>query len=148
LKQFAWARKAYPQYYVTMYVLQYLCVKPEGHSVDRAWEAVEIVFQQWDDFSSGFGSKSAVLAALRAKAVFVREKIQNQNLGGDARNSDSDLGLEIGRDPPETGTGPAYLLGDMASTEFGFDINSDEWLNWETLAQGFQLDGQELPGVF
>jgi hypothetical protein len=46
LKQFARARKAYPQYYVTMYVLQHLCVKPEGPNVDRAWEAVEISFQQ------------------------------------------------------------------------------------------------------
>jgi hypothetical protein len=147
LKQFAWARKAYPQYYVTMYVLQHLCVKPEGPSVDRAWEAVEIVFQQWDDFSSGFGSKSAVLVALRAKAFAVREKIQIRNLGGDARNTDSNSGLEIGHDPSETGTGPAYLLGDIASAEFGFDINSDEWLNWANLAQGFQLDGQAFPSV-
>jgi hypothetical protein len=148
LKQFAWARKAYPQYYITMYVLQHLCVKPEGPSVGRSWEAVEIVFQQWDDFSSGFGSKSAVLAGLKAKALSVREIIQNRDLGWDARNSDSDLGLERGCGPSGIGAGPAYLLGDTASAEFGLDINSDEWLNWATLAQGFQLDGQELPGVF
>jgi Fungal specific transcription factor domain len=139
LKQFAWAREAYPQYYVTMYVLQHLCVKPEGPSVDRAWEAVELVFQQWDEFSSGFGSKSAVLAALRAKAVSAGEKIQNRNLGGDARNSDSGLGLERGYGPSGTGAGPAYPLGNIDSNEFCFDINSDAWPNWATLAQGFQL---------
>ena len=145
LKQFAWARKAYPQYYVTMYVLQHLCVKPEGPSVDKAWEAVEIAFQQWDNFSSGFGSKSAVLAALKAKAVSVREKVQNRNLGGEARNSKSDLGLERGHSPSGIGAGPAYL---MDNNEFCFDINSDEWPNWATLAQGFQLDGQKFPGIF
>jgi hypothetical protein len=148
LKQFAWARKAYPQYYVTMYVLQHLCVKPEGPSVGVTWEAVELVFQQWDEFSSGFGSKLAVLAALRAKAASVGENIQNRNLGGDTRNSDSDLGLERGYGPSGTGAGPAYLLGDIDSNEFCFDINSNEWPNWATLAQGFQLDGQEFPDTF
>ena len=71
LKQYAWARKAYPQYHVAMYVLWHLCVKPEGPSVDRAWRAMESLFshEQWDEFTTGYGSKSAVLAALRAKAV-------------------------------------------------------------------------------
>lgn len=150
LKQFAWARKAYPQYHVTMYILGHLCVKPEGPSVDRAWEAIETLFrrEQWDEFTSGFGSKSAVLAALRAKAVSVREKIQNRNLGGNARNSESYLGLETGEGPSGTGTVPAYLLGDMGSDELSFDIGSDEWPNWATLAQGFQPDGQVFPGLF
>jgi hypothetical protein len=67
-----------------------------------------------------------VLAALGAKAVSVREKIQNRNLGGEARNSDSDLGLERGHDPSGIGASSVYLLGDMDSNELCFDINSDE----------------------
>lgn len=150
LKQFAWARKAYPQYHVTMYILWHLCVRPEGPSVDRAWEAVETLFsrEQWDECTSGFGSKSAVLTALRTKAISVKEKSQNLNRWGSARNSDSDLGVETGEGPSEAGTIPAYLLGDLGSGELGFDIDSDEWPNWATLIQDFQPDSQAFPGVF
>ena len=149
LKQFAWAKKAYPQYHVTMYILLHLYVKPEGPNVDRAWEVIDSIFcrERWDELNSGFGSKSAVLATLRAKAISVREKVQKQNLGKNPRTGNSVLGLETGGDPCGSGTVPASLPEDMNIGEFSFDIGSDEWLNWETLAQGFQPNGQEFPDV-
>lgn len=125
LRQFAWARKAYPQYYITMYVLRHLCVKPAGPTIDRAWAAIDTLFEQWDEFISGFGSKSAVLAALRAKAMSVREKMQ-------ARNRSSDRGLETGESQP--GTGP---LGDVSSGDFDINFDSNEWLDWTSLPQAF-----------
>ncbi|EXJ79034.1 hypothetical protein A1O3_08535 [Capronia epimyces CBS 606.96] len=150
LMQFAWAKKAYPQYHVTMYVLWHLCVKPEGPSVDRAWQAVEVLFsgELWDEITSGFGSKSAVLAALRAKAVSLREKIQARNLGWEASNGNGngngDMGLHTGKGPSGVATSPASLFGDPGSDKLGFDIDidSDVWPDWTTLAQGFQPDGQ------
>lgn len=149
LTQFAWARKAYPQYHVALYVLWHLCVKPEGPDVDRAWEAVEVLFSHelWDESSIRLGSKSAVLAALKAKAVSVREKTQrlrtpakNANSG----NSDCNSGLVSGEDPSGGGDLPAYLLGDMGSDGLDFNMGGDEWPNWATLVQGFQPDGPDV----
>lgn len=150
LKQFAWAKKAYPQYHVVMYILWYLCIKPKGPSVDRAWAAIETHFsrEQFEELTSGFGSKSAVLTALRAKAVSAREGIQTQIPGGVARNSDEDLSLGAREGPSVGGIVPTHQLGDIGSEEFHFDIGNDEWPNWATLAQGFQPDGQALPIVF
>ncbi|PKK44520.1 hypothetical protein CI102_11136, partial [Trichoderma harzianum] len=81
LKQFSWARRAYPQYHITMYVLWHLCVKPEGPSVDRAWRALDIHFSEvlCDKSTIGFGSKSAVLTALKAKALSIRAKHRGTN---------------------------------------------------------------------
>lgn len=84
LSQFAWARKAYPQYHVTMYILWHLCVRPEGPNVDRAWEAIETLFCDDEGFTAGFGSKAAVLAALRNKALSVRrQQSRSEDFGGE-----------------------------------------------------------------
>ena len=146
LKQFAWARKAYPQYHVTMYVLWHLCVKPEGPSIDKAWETVDTLFsyELWDESTMGFGSKSAVLAALKAKAVSVREKIRKLNLGGNARTSDRSSGV-VSREDSSEGEGPsAYLVGDTGSDELGLDSGMDELLNWAALVQGFQPNSSDV----
>lgn len=151
LKQFAWARKAYPQYHITTYILWHLCVKPEGPNVDRAWEAINALFspEQWDDFTSGFGSKSAVLKALRAKAISVRDKTQSLNQGANSRNNnDSDLGLETGGNQSGPGTIPTFLHGDMGSGGLDFGVDSDQWPNWAALMQDFQPDDQSLPSFF
>ena len=81
LLQYAWVRKAYPQYHVGMYVLWHLCRKPTGPHVAEAWEAVDLFFAQEEKVVQsgggrgvGLGSKFAVLAALKAKAEAVRER--------------------------------------------------------------------------
>ena len=91
-----------------MYTLWYLCAKPEGSSVARAWQAVETLFscELWDDFTSGFESKSAVLAALRTKAVSVRDNIRNQDMGWGAPDGDGDVDRETGDEPSASGTVP------------------------------------------
>ncbi|EXJ96413.1 hypothetical protein A1O1_01539 [Capronia coronata CBS 617.96] len=144
LTQFAWAKKAYPQYHVTMYILWHLCVKPEGPIVDRAWQAVDTLFsgELWDEVTSGFGSKSAVLKALRAKAISVREKVRSRNAEWTASNSDTGPNFEAGEGPSVGATVLTDFVGDMSIDGFGFDIDSDEWPDWTTLAQGFQPDDQ------
>lgn len=141
LTQFAWARKAYPQYHVVMYILWHLCVKPEGPSIGRAWNAIETVFacEERDEFHSGFGSQSAVLAALRNKAISVRDTLRRRSLGGPG------VGVETGEDPSGDDSVPAELLTDLGSGELSFDMG-DEWPNWATLAQGFQPEGQAFAG--
>ncbi|KPM46532.1 hypothetical protein AK830_g115 [Neonectria ditissima] len=140
LAQFAWVRKAYPQYHVTMYVLWHLCLKPEGPNIDRAWEAVESLFsgELWDESTRGFGPKAAVLAALKAKATLVREGIQKQTWqdvqtdGMTESGLCQDQGLSL------------YLLGDTSGSELNTHSIADEWPDWETLVQNFQFDGPEV----
>ncbi|KEF60647.1 uncharacterized protein A1O9_02208 [Exophiala aquamarina CBS 119918] len=153
LKQFAWVRKVFPQYYVTMYILWHLCVKPEGPHVPRAWETVDMVFsgELWDEYTSGFGAKSAVLAALRVKAVALREKFQkkrssnlNEKAGGDNESSVRELEATSSLDEIQTDT----LLGDVYGSDFNFDIGSDTWPDWGILAQEFQADGQTFAASF
>ncbi|CAK7216955.1 hypothetical protein SCUCBS95973_002988 [Sporothrix curviconia] len=88
LVQYAWARKAYPQYHVGMYVLWHLCRQPTGPHVDEAWEAVDMFFAREEGVAVsgsgrgvGLGSKFAVLAALKAKAETVREKVRSDTVG-------------------------------------------------------------------
>lgn len=154
LAQFAWARKAYPQYHLAMYVLWHLCVKPEGPHVQSAWDAIDTFFSRelWDEANQGFGSKSAVLVALRTKAVAAREKVQSRNLdrreaAGEPGNGDGDSyrRQEAGDADalsPTHGGGNAIstsLLGDMGGNEdlLDFDMGAaDEWLDWGSFLQG------------
>lgn len=152
ISQFAWARKAYPQWHITLYILWHLCIKPEGPSVERAWRAIETPFasHDWQVLSSGFGPKKAVLATLRSKALAVRAEIQMPNTRDDPNLHGGEVEVEMRRDPSgyAIGSVPTCLLGDMSSGELGIDIDSDEWTNWEMLAQAFQPDGQAFPDGF
>lgn len=90
LLKYAWARQAFPQYHVAMYVLWHLCLRPSGPNVEEAWTAVDTLFSQElrealpsrgggdDSAVSGFGSKFVVLAALKAKAEAIRGRMREQ----------------------------------------------------------------------
>jgi hypothetical protein len=152
LKQYAWAGKVYPQYNVTMYVLWHLCVRPEGPNSDRAWQAIERSFSDSmrDDSATRLGSKSSVLAALRAKAMLIRQRIQARNAGvstgGHPLAVAEDLFQDGGRfkDGGFDGNGfPAHLFGDAGVDELGFDRSEDGWLDWGALVQSFQLNSPE-----
>ena len=147
LKQFAWARKAYPQYHVTMYVLWHLCVKPDGPSVQKAWETVGTVFssEPWDEPSTvGFGSKSAVLIALRAKALSVRDKVRKAKSGSGERGPDLGFG---GSSAEGGGDFSACRFGDGGGDELDLDLGeTDEWSDWAALVRGFEFDGPDVYG--
>ena len=103
--------------------------------------------EQSNASASGYGSKWAVLTALRAKAICLREKTHPRNLGKTSEDSNSALAHVADDGSPETGTVPAYGLGDAGNGELSFDVGYDEWLNWETLAQNFQHDGPAVPAA-
>lgn len=143
LLQFAWIKGAYPQYHVTMYILWHLSVKPEGPNVGAAWEAAEMLFKDevLDDTSTGFGSMSAVLRALRAKAVAARESVRTRNSRGESNGvAHGNLGGDLSRgEEPCTN-----ILGGTDSGGFGLEGGcTDEWLSWTALVQGFQLDSYD-----
>lgn len=151
LKQFAWVKKAFPQYHVTLYILWHLCVNPEGPSIGRAWEVVNAFFSDTlcdRDSTIGFGSKLAVLTALKAKAISVREGIRGHNLGDCSRTTDSDLGLMSEGSVSESECLSTNQLESMGGNELGIHIGNDEdWLNWEILAQSFQFDSLNRIGL-
>lgn len=140
LKQFAWTGKAYPQNQVTMYVLLHLCLKPEGPSVDRAWKAVDGFFdvEVQREITTGFGSTLTVLAALRAKAAALRDKVLNKRTGEDARAEDREPALVLG----ESSSQVASFQGD--ALDFGPDTTMDNWPDWVTLVQDFQLESLDV----
>ncbi|KAH9890142.1 hypothetical protein F4778DRAFT_785304 [Xylariomycetidae sp. FL2044] len=115
LTQFSWARKAYPQNHVTMYVLWHLCVRPEGPSVQRAWRAIDKVFARDFDDPSMFGSKAAVLMALRAKAKARRAAARAKVAGAAAArdnnntNNNSRVGSAV---TTTTATGTDEVMAD------------------------------------
>lgn len=150
LRQFAWVRKVFPQYYVTMYILWHLCVKPEGPHVSKAWTTVDMIFsgELWSDYTSGFGAKSAVLAALRVKALTLRESLQKRSSGWGARDGDGEFSRQADGSSSRDETQNDLLLGDGYGGDLNFDIGSDAWPDWTILAQEFQTDAQAFPGSF
>lgn len=147
LTQFSWTRRAYPQYNVTMYVLLHLCVKPEGDQVEKAWGVIEAFFAE--EMSAGdnvgFGPKLSVLAVLRDKAIAVRNKVHNRrptgNVGaGDARGPSADSSEGLVEDNSST----AEPEGSTAGHDFELHMNMDEWPDWATLVQDFQLDTSDV----
>lgn len=147
LRPYLWSTKAYPQYHMTLYILWHLCVKPEGPSVERAWQAVEASFigEMGDGISSGLGPKAVVLTALKAKAESIREKIRNANMGADARGSNGDA-------PPAAKEGagaPLIYPHGVVSVGDGMDFNMDGGCPpWEALIQEFNFDGENFPNIF
>lgn len=149
LDQFAWVRKVFPQYYVTMYILWHLCVKPEGPHVSRAWRTVDTVLsgELWSDYTSGSGAKSAVLPALRARASALRDGLQRRGSGSGVKASDCDLSRETERLSPRDEIPTSSHLGDAYSGDINFGVESDMWPDWTMLAQEFQADGQAFMGT-
>jgi hypothetical protein len=131
LAQFSWAKKAHPQYHVTLYVLWYLCNKPQGPHVKRAWRAIDSIFEQEmaHDFIGCTGAKPDVLKALRTKAETLRKNL-------DAPTARAGYNIEP--------TAPAELeamedpLKFIECFNFDDDIFEDgiPWFSWTSLLQG------------
>ncbi|KAK6367947.1 hypothetical protein LTS17_010100 [Exophiala oligosperma] len=149
LKPYGWAKKAYPQYHVTMYVLWHLCIKPDGPSTGRAWRAVDTLFstELWHETTSGYGPKSAVLEALKLKALSVRSRTQHGNPSRTKSSVDPSLNPtgDVTSAPPDSNPTDGFFANTEEFSGLGFDIGDENWPDWTTLAQGYQYDG---PGSF
>jgi len=144
LRQFAWMGKAYPQYHVTMFVLWYLCIRPEGPGVERAWKVVDETFAEelWDESVIGFGYKATVLADLKAKALRLREKVRgsaDQASGAAVERESSNSLKRLG----ELKSMPACQVASVTGSELGVDDGTHDWLDWEALVQTFRLDSHD-----
>lgn len=136
LGQLLWARKANPQYHVTMYVLWHLCFKPASPNASKAWEIIETLCR---DGSLSSGSKSSLIAALRAKAI----AINVQNSRNAAVHSNEDPSRTERSSNSLNDVEPWSHLSATANDDLNMFNFPDEWPNWETLAHGFQLDSPD-----
>ncbi|EMT67528.1 hypothetical protein FOC4_g10005624 [Fusarium odoratissimum] len=135
LAQFSWAKKVHPQYHVTLYVLWYLCTKPQGPRVERAWRAIDSIFEQEMafDFLGCIGAKPAVLKALRIKAETLR------------KNLDAPTAKTGRKTDPATSTELEHMEDPLKFLEgFNFDDEVFEdgvpWSSWTSLLHGLQAD--------
>jgi hypothetical protein len=151
LQQFSWVQRAYPQYHAIMYVLWHLCVRPSGPDRARAWEAAEALLEKemQDEAAMGFSSMSAVLAALRAKAMAAREKVEGREAEGDGEVADGEVAdggvvgqaQEDGRENNVTSTSGSFVGAD----DLGLDgSGADDWPAWEVFFQAGQLDAANM----
>ncbi|KAF2731873.1 hypothetical protein EJ04DRAFT_497847 [Polyplosphaeria fusca] len=138
LRHYSWACRGYPQYHATMYILWHLCVLPEGPNVDKAWEFIDDAFNNDDEKHSmkNFGSKSAVLADLRAKALAIRHGTQGFGLDAQAVVDDQ----HARGAPTRTEAVACALPTPLSGFEQPAFADGTDWLDWEALAQGFQTN--------
>lgn len=73
LSNFHWLFSTFTQYHLLTYALWHLCVRPEVHCADRAWQVVDKSFNLVEDPSwPSPGLKWKVLRKLREKALNIR----------------------------------------------------------------------------
>ncbi|KAH8648864.1 hypothetical protein BGZ61DRAFT_376263 [Ilyonectria robusta] len=139
LRPFRWSMRAYPQFHMMLYILWYLCVRPQGSSAARALEAVGYHLEKTrtTDACATNESKWMVLAALKSKAI----SIMNCSKGDDSLGVD---GACLTPQPADDSMGlVAWKTGMETSGEQEFD-NPQGILDWRTLLEDFQLDATDL----
>ncbi|GJD01330.1 fungal specific transcription factor [Colletotrichum higginsianum] len=160
LRPYRWSMRAYPPYHMLLYVLWHLCVKPEGPSVDKAWRAVDEHSALIRQVSSGSGpaAKMTILDALRAKALAVRQRLAQQNEGdgegaGDAvgdveaaGNADKEAyPTPRAEDRPDADGQDPSLYGSAGAEGMDWSSMMQDFPDWGTLMNEFQVDGLDFP---
>ncbi|KAI1623827.1 fungal-specific transcription factor domain-containing protein [Exophiala viscosa] len=139
LRGFHWYLRSYTQYHLLTYVLWHLCLKPDGPSTERAWNALERSFQLAEPHArvTEPGSKWTVLQLLRGKALRIRE---TYNATKPDENNDRAL---------EEGFGMAHAaseLGDPADIRLSGDWNWGmpdyvDFQDWSNIVEEFDMQG-------
>ncbi|VUC28137.1 unnamed protein product [Clonostachys rosea] len=150
LKPYWWSHPAFPQYHALLYALWHLCVNPKSPLAERAWKVIDNVFESdmGDDSIEGFKSKEAVLYALRAKAILLKEQSKAPTsqamdpVGGDgvtAAPKDQAplqaIHTTVAEGDNNGDNWAGYTMAGVPSNPIDLNIDS---LDWETLVQGFQ----------
>lgn len=92
-RSYRWIVEIYPQYHTMLYILWHLCVRPESPGAERAWAAVDALFEH--EFmtnvfggGSGGGSGRSNMAGFKwAVLRMLREKAMRLGTSGERRRS-------------------------------------------------------------
>lgn len=84
-RQFRWSMSANPQFYMLLYIMWHLCVRPEGPSVDRAWRAanasLELEMQRQCNSATAPTLKLMVAQKLKKRAELIRDALASSRTG-------------------------------------------------------------------
>ncbi|RFU30743.1 hypothetical protein B7463_g5617, partial [Scytalidium lignicola] len=100
ISQWAWFFRIYVQRNAVAYVLTELCIRPSSKEVDRAWEAIDFVFNWWSPAvkRTTDGVVWRPLKKLLGRALKVREanlSLRSQHLSGTAGTTPSSQTAKI-----------------------------------------------------
>ncbi|KAI2826062.1 transcriptional regulator family: Fungal Specific TF [Aspergillus niger] len=75
LRGYRWLSSTFMPYFLLTYILWHLCVYPVGLHVERAWRAINLVFDltEKDPLWPNPGPKWAIITRLRDKALHIRQ---------------------------------------------------------------------------
>jgi len=145
LRPYSWSWRANPEYHVTMYLLWHLCVRPDGPNVDRAWSAISLLFEMDGQFGDSWGSKGAMLHALKGKAEMIRAErrtrigIVDETSKQEARHTAATVQQQGEAAAPWAAVQkPGRYEGNDWPRE------PEEVLNWESFIESLGLEGQNL----
>ncbi|KAE9363192.1 hypothetical protein N431DRAFT_490081 [Stipitochalara longipes BDJ] len=133
LYNFRWCLEMHPQHSPLLYLLWYLCVRPEAPNATRAWAAIEAAFaieadrlqrQEVTVVAGCSGSKWRVLEALREKAMRLR----------DAGRCETDEQTRVGDSVFGSGEMLPATDGAFADDSMGWDTG---FVDWTSLMEDF-----------
>jgi len=132
LGNFQWLFESFAQYHMLTYVLWYLCVRPVGPGVAKAWNIIDQSFEiaSRRDVSAEVGSKWEVLERLKEKALQIRD---SQNMGLSMANAATD------------NLSPLHDLNGVSKDTI--DLAFGDAANWDMTGLGFP-DWSNLVGNF
>ncbi|TDZ30447.1 C6 transcription factor asaR [Colletotrichum spinosum] len=158
LRPYRWSMRAYPQYHMILYTLWHLCVKPEGPSTQRAWQAVDHAMDhaRYVGTASGPAAKMTVLEALRTKALErAKGRAQLASRGPTQQGGDEDGERDrdkeayptpgAGDERAETGYAGNGLDGMGGVDAMDWNSVMQDLPDWGTLMSEFQVDGLAFP---
>ncbi|KAH8805765.1 fungal-specific transcription factor domain-containing protein [Xylogone sp. PMI_703] len=134
VSQWAWFFRIYVQRNAVAYVLTELCIRPSSKEVDRAWEAIDFVFNWWSPAvkRTTDGVVWRPLKKLLGRALKVREanlSLRSQQLSSTSLNTQAALPrlqgtsqghqVDISLNPHDTGL-------DAHNTQYGEDLISSK----------------------
>ena len=138
--KWGWLFRTYMQWHAVAFVLSELCIRPSGPTYERAWKAVESVFDRriLESTSKQKGMLWRPLRQLWTRAKAVRDKRPKNNMWSDGLANPSGGGLPKAFDPlpPSMNPGPpngnamgptAYNLGVIHSTAEALGLDMDDY---------------------
>lgn len=153
LRPHRWSQRVHPQYFLVLYVLWHLCIRPDSPQASRAWGVVDAMFrveqQRLAHASSGPALKRVVLERMRAKAEAVRPSTvaapANNGVNG-TNDGATDQGFsQFGFGAGDLPQGQIY--GDL-NFDWSETLASMELPNWNTLVNDLRGDQMYMPGMF
>lgn len=153
LRPLRWSQRVHPQYFLVLYVLWHLCIRPDGPQVERAWRVVDGMFQvEQQRLTHAFSAPSlklVVLQRLRQKAERARASTgfgDNHRTGG--HRSDPAGVANSGEDNVEANDLQQEILGGDLSDDWVAALEGMSLPNWNTLVSDLRSDPYNNPGMF